>query len=337
MANTMMFEDFPIMASNDGSKQVGALQFVYRGNYPSAYTHDQMKPLKVSSAAETVQLGQLMAALAAGRVYEMGEAQPVFASVKALPTDCSPDFTGEVIASQANQVKSLIDAINPNTMVVMADAMLGTHFEGTQVKGWKLIRAGYKKDDWFSCLCPLCPTMGLFTCCLWTGPWIPIKVGGASKKPRYMSTVEELRTLVTGALQDQSGDFGTNFILEFQLPDQEKQIVKKGENTFGSVVEMASQFNPSGGGFAEQMEEVRMACTCIQCWRFPCNFNQKKSYLCSVPCYAQKVSVTEVQPFTYGQGVPGADAPPQVVMHPGTKMAQIIGAKRDAWAPPAKS
>jgi len=315
VANTCMFEDFPVMSSS-GDKQVGALQFQYRGNYPSAYTHDQMKPLKINAAAESVKLGQLMAALSAGRVYEMGEAQPVFESVKALPTDTSPNFTGTVFAKQASQVRSLVDAINPNTMVVMQDAMLGDHLTGTQVKGWKLTYAGYKREKGICCC-------------------IEIGVGGL--KPRYIATLEELRTLVTGALEGQAGSFGTTFELLFQLPDQEQQIVKKGDNTFGMVSDMSGSFNPGGGGFAEQMEEVRLACTCIQCWRFPCNFNQKKTYCCSMPCYAQKVNNTEVQPFSYGKGAPGADSPPQVIMHPGTKIEQIIGARKDAWAAPAKS
>lgn len=309
-----MFEDFPVMSSSTADKQVGALQFQFRGNYPSAYTHDDAKPLKINGAAEDVKLGQLMAALSAGRVYEMGEAQPVFESVKALPQEASPDFSGKVFAKKASQVRSLIDRINPNTMVVMDDAVLGDHLKGTQVKGWKLTFAGYKYEAPFAC------------CGMSLGG-----VGGVD--PRYMATKEELDAFVKGALQAQSGDYGTTFEFKFQLPDQEKQIVKKGENIFGVVSDMDGKFNPSLGGFGEQMEEVRLACTCIQCWRFPCNFTQKKTFCCTMPCYAQKVNSTEVQPFSYGK--PGADSPPQVIMTPGTTFAQIVGARKDAWAPPA--
>merc|ERR1712004_467925 len=109
------------------------------------------------------------------------------------------------------------------------------------------------------------------------------------------------------ALEDQIGDKGTTFTMRFRLPDQEKQVLKKGDNTFGDFMP-DSKFNPPGGGFVDQMEEVDCTINCIRCWKCPCKFTQEKVICCRCPCYARVVSTAKTHPSKW------ENPPPAVIM-----------------------
>jgi len=232
-----------------------------------------------------------LSAVAAGVAYPMGGAEPTFSGLRAKPEGTSPDFSGWVECSWAPQVKALVGLDSKATLrddlIVGDDMIFGTRTNGTQVKGWLLTEIGYATD-------------GLGCCgmsCL-----------GKERKPRCVNTLQEVKDIVKIALEDQVGDKGTTFLMRFRLPDQEKQVIKKGENAFGELSAIDKKFNPPGGGFIDQMEEVDCTINCIRCCKFPCKFTNDKVICCRCPCYARVVNSAKLHPSKW------AEPPPAVVM-----------------------
>jgi hypothetical protein len=245
----------------------------------------------------------------------MGAAVPMFGHVDPLPSGRSPDFSGIVNAKSVAEVKAMMGKLNQETMVVMEDTVLCTGTpgrDGVQVKGWKLLKVGYVGA-------------ALFSVC-------GFGVGGKSKAPVHVTSPKEALDLVTVATEDQTGELGAIFELHFDLPDPEKPIASKGANVFGHLADMDGQFNPIGGGYIAQMEEVMLTCKCNRVWKFPCKFESKQCVCCRCPCYAQKMAEVQVGPKGAWSGTP--NAPPQVIMAPGTKFRDCVRAKQNAWDVP---
>mmetsp|Transcript_27930 Transcript_27930/g.74178 ORF Transcript_27930/g.74178 Transcript_27930/m.74178 type:complete len:551 (-) Transcript_27930:264-1916(-) len=289
--STIKFQDFDVLDAKS-KEPVGLLQSQFRGNYPSMYTHNQDIAFKVNGNTTNGLLGTLLSAVATGMTYPMGDAEPTFAGLKAQPQGTSPGYSGFVECDWAPQMKLLLGldggkAKLREDLIVGDDMVFGTRVNGTQVKGWLLTEIGWNADG--------------LGCC-------GISCLGKQKKPRCVSTRKEVEDIVKVALEDQVGDKGTTFIMRFRLPDQEKQIIKKGDNTFGDVNLLDSKFNPPGGGFIDQMEEVDCTINCIRCCKFPCKFTHDKIICCRCPCYARVVNSAKAHPSKW------EEPPPVVIM-----------------------
>lgn len=318
----MTYEDFDI--TNQAGQQVGAMQFQYRGNFPSAYTEFQnpfgpLKPFKVFGATNDATMGMMMTSLAAGRSYNLGGAAPLFAHIPPMAKGRSPDFSGLVCVPKKSHAEAMIAKLNPETMIVMEDCVLYTgDKDGHQVKGWKLLKVGYMEQP---------PGAG--------GVYYSMgqTVGGKQVEPRVVKTPKEASDIVKVGAEMQSGDYGAVWNFEFDLPDPEKQIKRKGFNLGFGEMDMDGSFNPPRGGFAVEMQEVMVTCEMVRYFQTPCNFTQKRQFCCKLPLYAEEVPQAATTPIgQYG----GPNAPPQVIMTAGTTFDQVIAAKQNAWAVPAQ-
>merc|ERR1719362_666614 len=99
-------------------------------------------------------------------------------------------------------------------MIVGEDCILGDVFNGVQVRGWKLVEVGWSKS------------MG--TCCAVQGP-------GESRAMRQVKTLEDARNIAKIPFENMLGDHGCTFMLQFELPDQEKGIVGGSQNVLGNM------------------------------------------------------------------------------------------------------
>jgi hypothetical protein len=283
---TIQLETHGIVDPNERAN-IGIIQFQYRGNFPSAYTHDQTKPLNAAVAGNSSDLGLLASGVVVGKVYGMGEAEAPFYDLPPRPEGRSPQFDGWVTCAKSSQMKLLQSTLRedlvvgvPNEKGVVEDLMLGDPISGSQVKGWMLTDIGYMKSG--------------TECC-------GNQQGGEKQEPRAVSKKEEVNEIIKIALEDEIGEYGTNFLMRFRLPDNEIQVVTEGVD---------GKFNAFGQGFAKNMlEEVSCACVCMRVWQCPCKLTHKYVPLCSMPLYARK--------FTGSDALTGkSDLPPvQVVMN----------------------
>lgn len=296
-----MLKDFDVLDNSTG-EAVGKLQAQYRGNYPSAYFHNEQTAFNINGNTTTGKLGAMLSGVAAGMAYSMGLPAPAFSDVRSKPEGTSPDFSGWVEAKWAAQIKLLVGhdggkARLREDLIVGEDMVFGTASNGTQVRGWQLVEFGYSSDG-LGCLGMSC--MGKY------------------RKPRNIRSLQEVKDMVNVALESQIGEVGTTFLMRFRLPDQEKQVIKKGENVAGALEIVDSKFNPPRGGFIDHMEQVDCTINCIRLWKFPCQFTQDKMICCRCPLYARLVENANVHPSKW------AEPPPAVVM---------IGAQKKAFDP----
>jgi len=265
MTSTIMVETHGVVSSA-ARENLGIIQFQYRGNFPSAYTHDQTLPLNAAVAAKSGDIGLLASSVVVGKVYGLGDAEAPFYDLPPRPAGRSPDFEGWVTIQKSSQMKDLITKLRADLVVdppdvevngqmVAGEAVLGDPISGVAVKGWVLTDLGFTKAG------GIC--------------------GGASKQlPRPVGTVAAVQEIVDLALSNEIGEYGTNFDMRFRLPDHEKQVVSEG---------VAGNFNAMGQGFAKNMlEEVACACMCVRVWKCPFVFAKAEKTLCKIPLYARK-------------------------------------------------
>lgn len=268
----------------DEPTAIGMIQFQYRGNFPSAYTHDQTKPLNAAVACKTSDIGLLASGVAVGKVYGMGDAEAPFYDLPPRPAGRSPDYDGWVTCKQNSQVKKLIEKLRDEDLVVQLETadeeplILGDPISGISVRGWVLTDIGWARK----------------------GSFLTKK---AKQDPRPVKTKKEVQEIFDVGMKEETGDYGTDFIMRFRLPDHEKAVVTEG---------MSPGFNKFGQGFTKNMlEEMACVCICMRVWKFPCNLEHEYKELCRMPLYAR----------TYTGGMQtdvkdsNAPAPIQVVMN----------------------
>jgi hypothetical protein len=260
-----MVETHGVVSSKE-RENVGVIQFQYRGNFPSAYTHDQTKPLNAAVLCNTAPMGLLASGVVVGKVYGMGEAEAPFYDLPPRPEGRSPDFEGWVTCAKSSQMKQLQSRLRedlvvgvPNDQGIVEEMMLGDPISGSQVRGWVLTDIGYMKSG--------------TECC-------GNQQGGEKQEPRPVNSKAEVDEIIKIALEDEIGEYGTNFLMRFRLPDNEKQVVTEGVD---------GKFNAFGQGFAKNMlEEVSCACVCMRVWQCPCKLTHKYKPICKMPLYARK-------------------------------------------------
>jgi len=252
---------------NSGSKDpAGMIQFQYRGNFPSSYTHDPSKPLTAAVAVNgSATLGLLASSVVVGKVYELGEQEAAFHDLPPKPSGRSPDFDGWVICKKYEQMTALTAKLRDD-MVVQDDMVLGDdRIDGVQVRGWVLTDMGFINQG--------------TECC-------GTNYGKGKQEPRPVEDKAKFEEILKTSREGQMGDLGMAWMMRFRLPDHEQQVFGKDPNQQPDL-----RFNPVGGGFANNMlEEVSCACVCMRVWKFPCNMQNKHSLLCKMPLYAQKYS-----------------------------------------------
>lgn len=287
--STIQLETHGLVSSTERAN-LGIIQFQYRGNFPSSYTHDQTKPLNAAVAASSSTLGLLASGVVVGKVYGMGAPEAPFYDLPPRPEGRSPDFDGWVTVAQSSQVKDLMkllrdDLVVPSVIRVdgpkaNTELTLGDPVSGVNVRGWVLTDIGFMKTG--------------MECC-------GSQYGKGKQEPRAVKTKEDVQKIVDVAFEGEIGEYGTNFLMRFRLPDNEKQVVTE---------DVHGKFNPMGQGFKKEMlEEVACACVCMRVWMFPCNLSHKYKPLCKLPLYAR------VYDGAMGTAAKGDFAPVQVVMN----------------------
>lgn len=262
--STIKLETHGIVSATERAN-VGIMQFQYRGNFPSSYTHDPTKPLTAAVKCNSANLGMLASTVVVGKVYELGNPEAPFYDLPPRPEGRSPEFDGWVICKEHSQMLKLEEQLR-NDLVVKEDMVLGDHINGVQVRGWVLTDMGYINQG--------------TECCGTT-------YGKGKQEPRHVANKEKFSEILKISRESEIGEFGVAWIMRFRLPDHEVQIVGAGDD--GKQVD--GKFNPMGGGFAKNMlEEVSCNCVCMRVWKFPCNLEHKYSPLCKMPLYAQKYS-----------------------------------------------
>lgn len=244
-------------------ENVGMIQFQYRGNFPSCYTHDTTKPVTAAVAASTKDVGLLASSVVVGKVYELGAPQAAFYDLPPRPAGRSPDFDGWVVCKQFSQMEKLAEKLRDD-LVVQDDMVLGDEkINGVQVRGWVLTDMGYINQG--------------TECC-------GTNYGKGKQEPRPVPDKAKYAEILKISREGQMGDFGMAWMMRFRLPDHEQQIIGNDPSQ-----QIDGKFNPMGGGFAKNMlEEVSLNCVCMRVWKFPCNLQTKYSTLCKMPLYAQK-------------------------------------------------
>lgn len=144
-------------------------------------------------------------------------------------------------------------------MIVDQDVVFKDGPIGRNVKGWKLVEVGWSKSKG--------------TMCGVQGP-------GRQQRLVYVTDKKRAQEIVIMATESMIGNYGTTFLLHFECMDPESQIVKKTDR----------DFDPLGGGFASQLEEVALAVKCSRIWQFPANCNKYEVQACRCPLYAQVVA-----------------------------------------------
>lgn len=259
--STIKLETHGVVSSSE-RRNAGMIQFQYRGNFPSSYTHDPTKPLTAAVACESSQLGLLASSVVVGKVYELGSPEAAFADLPPRPAGRSPDFDGWVICKQTSQMEDLEKKLRED-LVVQEDCVLGDNITGVQVRGWVLTDMGFINQG--------------TECCGTT-------YGKGKQEPRPVADKAKYAEIFKISREGQIGEFGMAWFMRFRLPDHEFQVVGTDDGK-----QIDGKFNPSGGGFAKNMlEEVSCNCVCMRVWKFPCNLEHKYSPLCKMPLYAQK-------------------------------------------------
>lgn len=259
--STIKLETHGVVSSSEATN-VGMIQFQYRGNFPSSYTHDPTKPLTAAVACNSANLGLLASSVVVGKVYELGEPEAAFHDLPPRPAGRSPDFDGWVICKQFSQMEELAGKLRDD-LVVQEDMVLGDHISGVQVRGWVLTDLGFLNQG--------------TECCGTT-------YGKGKQEPRSVSDKNKYAEILKVSREGAIGEWGMAWMMRFRLPDHECQVVGGDDGR-----QIDPKFNPSGGGFAKNMlEEVSCACVCMRVWKFPCNMEHKYSPLCKMPLYAQK-------------------------------------------------
>lgn len=286
--STIQLETHGLVSSAERAN-LGIIQFQYRGNFPSSYTHDQTLPLNAAVAANSSTVGLLASGVVVGKVYSMGAPEAPFYDLPPRPEGRSPDFDGWVTVTQSSQVNDLLallreDLVVPSVIRVGGpkegqELTLGDPVSGVNVRGWVLTDIGYMKTG--------------MECC-------GTQMGKGKKEPVSVKTYEEVKKIVDVAMEGEIGEYGTNFMMRFRLPDNEKQVVTE---------DVDFKFNPTGQGFKKEMlEEVACACVCMRVWMFPCNLTHTFKPLCTLPLYAR----VRDTPLSSGKS---NHAPIQVVMN----------------------
>lgn len=259
--STIKLETHGVVSASEQTN-VGMIQFQYRGNFPSSYTHDPTKPLTAAVACNSANLGLLASSVVVGKVYELGEPEAAFHDLPPRPAGRSPDFDGWVICKEFSQMQALEGKLRDD-LVVQDDMVLGDNISGVQVRGWVLTDMGFLNQG-----TECCGTV----------------YGGGKQEPRPVGDKNKFAEILKTSRTNAIGEFGMAWMMRFRLPDHECQVVGSDDGR-----QIDSKFNPLGGGFAKNMlEEVSCACVCMRVWKFPCNFEHKYSPLCTMPLYAQK-------------------------------------------------
>lgn len=264
--STVKLETHGIVSTTERAN-LGMIQFQYRGNYPSSYTHDETKPLTAAVAANTADIGLLASGVVVGKVYELGSPEATFYDLPPRPEGRSPDFDGWVVCKKTSQMEKLKSVLRDD-LVVQESMVLGDEIaSGVQVKGWVLTDMGFMNKGTEFC------GIGLSS--------------GGKQEPRPIGTKGKYEEFLKLSMEGHIGETGKAWMLRFRLPDHEKQIAGSAGSELNKD-QIDVRFDAKVGGFSKSMlEEVACACVCARVWRFPCNFTRKDTPCCQMPLYAQ--------------------------------------------------
>lgn len=279
MHSSFKYEQIDIAKSGN---KVGSVQLQYRGNVPSAYTHDETVPFSVGMYMQNGEKeGIVASAIAFAKSYTLGLPQPFLANVPL--TKLSPGYDGWVFTMHSDEIKKLEANLSPNNVVMEKTFLGGTGPNAIDVTGYTLIQVGWEAamGQCMGCTC-----------------------GGKTQKPVDAVVRDEASEIFKKGFE-----WGNpTWMLRFYLKDPEKEILNsKTARVHGDFKDYYQ---------TEPMEQVRLACVNYRLCKFPADCAVKKSVCCSCPLYARAQHTARVLPHS-----PDAQkVPPQVVMGIGSTM-----------------
>lgn len=255
----------------DDKDTVGEMQFQYRGNAPSSYTHHPETPFQVFMRMSKEGLSGLVASsIMIARAYTMGLPAPLLSETPL--NGKSPGYDGMVYTENTDHIKVLEKLLDDDNLVT-GRCVVGSH----DVTGYTLIAVGYKETTDKCCYCS-------------TG-------GGTTRAPVPVTSKEKSREIFQNGYDLTPGDLNkVTWTLRFYLKEPEKDVLTAKTANVDSKFE--DYFH------SEQLEEVALACTCVRyctCQKNGCN--KVENVCCRCPCYARplhnsanKVAPQEVTP-----------------------------------------
>lgn len=265
----------------------GKIQFQHRGNYPSAYVHEQSTPFTTAmNVPDGGKLGLLATAVMMARSYTFGLPQPLLQDLPA--TSSGPNFDGWCQVFNDEDVLKIMQSLDDNNNVVK-ECTVG---KDLQLKGYTLAKIGYDCRS------------GKFLCLSW----------GAQQHRKPVDVVKKSDTveIINNALANMGGK---TWHLLFFMKDPEKPILTKRLSK-----DIDSKFKE---WFMTDMQEVNIACACVRFWHCPCKFTRHRSVCCRIPLLLKpRAGGSAVHPEPEPEkGLPQW-APEQVVMHIGSHVSQ---------------
>merc|ERR1711971_1093133 len=107
--------------------------------------------------------------------------------------------------------------------------------------------------------------------------------------PRAVKTIDHVKEIKTIAEETSLTERSKMYLLKFELPDNEHEIIKGDENRMAGKGAGKEAFNPPFSGFTlPSMDEVRFNCECHRVYQFPAKFARKRQILCSCPAYLEE-------------------------------------------------
>lgn len=250
--STFRYENFVFAVSGN---EPGRIQLQFRGNYRSAYEHDEGLPFTSAMEVPSSKGGLLATAIMMARSYTFGLPEPLLADVEA--TEVGPDFDGLVKCYSPDEIRNLQNCLDENLNVVQ-DCIVGDF----QVKGYTLMKVGYNTVAGSK---------------LWICQWGQ----GVVRKPVEVLTKQKLLEVVANGL----GAGSREWHLRFMLKDPEKSILTR---QTASVDKRFTDWYQAGGA------KVRsLTCSIVRVCAFPCKTDRLETTLCRMPLYVDYPNAQE--------------------------------------------
>ncbi|CAE8691428.1 unnamed protein product [Polarella glacialis] len=241
ITSTFRYEDMDIKFPN--REERGRVQFQFRGNSPSAYTHDASNPFNaVMSLPGGQKVGILASAIMMARSHSFGLPEPLLEGVPV--TGQGPDFDGWVTSFNTKEILALEACLDEHNLVVQ-DCQLND----TSLKGYTLFKIGYSTKG---------GNIGIFS---WGGTEV--------RKPVSVMNKVETSSIIANGKKNVDA---ITWKLCFYMMDPEQEILTR---RTGGVDKTFKDWHITSG-----LQEVSLECTCVRVCKFPFSCTRHESKLC---------------------------------------------------------
>lgn len=226
-------------------EEPGQVQFQYRGNYRSAYEHDEGLPFTSAMSIPSGLGGLIASAIMMARSYSFGLPEPLLADVEV--TERGPHFDGYVKCYSQEEIQNL-QLCCDDRLNVLEKCKVGD----LQVQGYTLLKIGYNTAAGKR---------------LWLLQW----GDGVVRKPVEVMTKEKLDEVVKNGMAEGAREW----TLRFMLKDPEKSIITKQSNKVDKGFE---DYYHAGGAKVKSL-----TCSMVRVCAFPLKTDRLETTMCRIP------------------------------------------------------